>query len=212
MRNNAKNETEEKMDLLETNNKKDIYKIQKKTKSQEDEKYDDLDTKYEKYRIEDIDFISQSSNEEDIESKMNKMIQIKKKGGNLQEYIHNKEMSRYQKMKLVANKFQEQKNKKQQQKKEEKLMKIKKGLEKLKLIIPKLMRNIYYRRLTKKIKYNYCIKYGFDKFKKFYNIRTKNIKKNNFKKFLKFSQENKIKKKKEKEEKKKKKKKKEKNF
>ena len=201
MRNNAKNETEEKMDLLETNNKKDIYKIQKKTKSQEDEKYDDLDTKYEKYRIEDIDFISQSSNEEDIESKMNKMIQIKKKGGNLQEYIHNKEMSRYQKMKLVANKFQEQKNKKQQQKKEEKLMKIKKGLEKLKLIIPKLMRNIYYRRLTKKIKYNYCIKYGFDKFKKFYNIRIKNIKKNNFKKFLKFSQENKIKKKKEKEEK-----------
>ena len=201
MRNNAKNETEEKMDLLETNTKKDIYKIQKKTKSQEDEKYDDLDTKYEKYRIEDIDFISQSSNEEDIESKMNKMIQIKKKGGNLQEYIHNKEMSRYQKKKLVANKFQEQKNKKQQQKKEEKLMKIKKGLEKLKLIIPKLMRNIYYRRLTKKIKYNYCIKYGFDKFKKFYNIRTKNIKKNNFKKFLKFSQENKIKKKKEKEEK-----------
>ena len=57
---------------------------------------------------------------------MNKMIQIKKKGGNLQEYIHNKEMSRYQKMKLVANKFQEQKIKKQQQKKEEKLMKRKK--------------------------------------------------------------------------------------
>ena len=201
MKNKAKNETEEKMDLLDTDIQNDIYKIKKKTKEQEDEKYDDdIDTIYEQYRIEDIDFISQSSNE-DIDSKVNKMIQIKKKGGNLEEYIHNKEMSKLQQMKLVAKNFQEQKIKKQKQKKEQKLMKMKKGLEKLKLIFPKVMRNIAYRKLTKKMKYKFCIEYGFDKFRKFYNIRSRNIKKNIYNKFVKYSKENKIKKEKEKKEK-----------
>ena len=203
MKNKAKNETEEKMDLLDEDTQNNLYKIIKKTKEQEDEKYDDIDTIYEQYRIEDIDFISQSSNE-DIESKMNKMIQIKKKGGNLQDYFHNREMSKLQQMKLVANNFQEQKIKKQKEKKEEKIMKMKKGLEKIKIIYPKIMRNIAYRKLTKKMKYNFCIQYGFEKFSKFYNIRTRNIKKNNYNKFLKYSKENKIKKKKEKEEKEKK--------
>ena len=198
MKNKTKNETEEKMDLLDTDTQNDIYKIKKKTKDLEDEKYDDIDTIYEQYRIEDIDFISESSNE-DIDSKMNKLIQIKKKGGNLLDYIHNKEISKLQQLKLIARNLQEQKIKKQ--KKEQKLMKMKKGLEKLKLIFPKVMRNIAYRKLTKKMKYKFCIEYGFDKFRKFYNIRTRNIKKINYNKFLKYSKDNKIKKKKEKQEK-----------
>ena len=177
MKRNKKNETEEKMDLLDANTKNDIYKLQKKTKEEEDEKYNDLEIKYGKYRIEDFDLYSQSSNE-DIETKMNKMIQIKKKGGNLQEYIHNKEMTRLQKMKLVSEKFQQQKDKKLIQKKEEKLMKLKKGLEKLELIYPILKRNINFRKFIKKSKYKSNIIYGFDIFKKFYNIRTKAIKKN----------------------------------
>ena len=195
MKKEIKNETEEKMDLLETKgNNNNIYKLQKKLINKEEDKLDDLDNMYEKYRVEDIDFISQSSSD-DIETKMNKMIEIKKKGGNLQEYLHNKEMSKFQQMKISADKFQQQKDKKQQQKKEEKLMKMKKGLDKLKIIIPKLMRNLAYRKLTKKIKYKMKIISGFEKFKNFYLKRTKTIKTNNFKKFLKFSDENRMKRK-----------------
>ena len=195
MKKEIKNETEEKMDLLETKgNNNNIYKLQKKLKNKEEDKLDDLDNMYEKYRVEDIDFISQSSSD-DIETKMNKMIEIKKKGGNLQEYLHNKEMSKFQQMKINADKFQQQKDKKQQQKKEEKLMKMKKGLDKLKIIIPKLMRNIAYRKLTKMINYKMKIISGFEKFKNFYLKRTKTMKTNNYKKFLKFSDENRMKRK-----------------
>ena len=203
MRKKGKKETEEKIDLLDENQKNDIYKIQKKTKEEEDEKYEDIDERYEKYRIEDLDFISQSSNE-DIETKMNKMIQIKKKGGSILDYLHSREMNSFQQMKITANKFQQQKDKKQQQKKEEKLMKLKKGLEILNDKIPILMRNIAFRRLLKKIKYISSIRYGFDLFKKFYNKRANYIKKKHYNNFLKYSKENKNKRKKEKEEKEKK--------
>ena len=203
MKKKTKSETEGKKFLINTNPKKDIYKIQKKTKEEEDEKNEDIDTKYEKYRIEDLDFISQSSNE-DIESKMNKMIQIKKKGGSLLDYIQKKEMNRLQQMKITANKFQQQKELKQQQKKEEKLMKMKKGLESLNKIIPTILRNIAFRKLTKKIKIISDIKYGVDLFKKFYNRRVKYIKKKHYNNFVKYSKENKIKRNKEKEEKEKK--------
>ena len=160
-----KNITEEKMDLLDTKTKDDIYKIKKKTKVQkEDEK--DL---YEQYRVEDLDLISQSSSE-DIEAKINEMMQIKKKGGSLQEYIHNKEMSKLQHMKIVSNKFQQQKEKKQKQKKEEKLMRLKKGLEKLEMKLPKILRNIAFRRMTKRIIYKNKIESGLNTFKIYYSI------------------------------------------
>ena len=154
-----KNITEEKMDLLDTKNKEDIYKLQKKTKAQkEDEK--DI---YEKYRVEDLELISQSSSE-DIETKINEMIQIKKKGGSLQDYIHKKEMNRLQQMKMISNKFQQQKDKKQQQKKEEKLMRLKKGLENLETKLPKIMRNMAFRRMTKRLIYKNKIDLGLKNF------------------------------------------------
>ena len=165
-----KNITEEKMDLLDTKNKEDIYKIQKKTKAKkEDEK--DI---YEKYRVEDLELISQSSSE-DIDTKINELIQIKKKGGSLQDYIHKKEMNRLQQMKMISNKFQQQKDKKQQQKKEEKLMRLKKGLEKLEMKLPTIMRNIAFRRMTKRLIYKNKIELGLISFKKVYNIRTRKI-------------------------------------
>jgi hypothetical protein len=40
------------------------------------------------------------------------MIQIKKKGGNLIDYINKKEMNKLQQMKMASNKFQQQKDKK----------------------------------------------------------------------------------------------------
>ena len=198
MKKKVKNETEEKIDLLDNHPKKDIYKIQKKPKGLEDEKYNELDKKYEKYKIEDDDYISQSSSD-DIESKMYKMIEVKKKGGNLQMYIHNKEMNKLQKMRLVSNKFQQQKEKKQQQKKEEHLIRLKNGLEKLSLIIPELIKNIQSRKFLKKIKSISNAIYGFYILNKVFNIKNKNIKTNNFNNFIKFSEDNKIKRKQEKE-------------
>ena len=127
------------------------------------------------------------------------MIEVKKKGGNLKEYIHNKEMSRFQKMKMNANKFQQQKEKKQQQRKEENLMKLKKGLEKLSVIIPKIKKNINSRQFIEKIKAISNIICACDKLKKIFNTKNKNLKTKNFNNFLKFSEDNKIKRKKEKE-------------
>ena len=60
--------------------KKQISKAKKK----EDAKVNT----YEEYRIDKIDLISQSS-EEDIETKMKKLIELKKKGVNLDEYNKN---------------------------------------------------------------------------------------------------------------------------
>ena len=199
-KNEKKFETEEKMDLLETPDKNNIYKLKKKEKDKEDSKLDDTNL-YEEYRIEDLDdLISQSSNE-DIETKMNKMIEIKKKGVNLEEYMHKKEMDRYEQMKINSMKFQMEKEKKLKQKKEEKLMKLKKGLEILQSKLPKIMRNIIFRRLSKNAKYIKKIKLGYEKLKKLFVIKTKQIKKNNFNKFVTYSNENKEKRKKEKEKK-----------
>ena len=59
--------------------KKNKEKINKKVKVKLDE--DEKVNSYEEYRIEKIDLLSESS-EEDIETKMKKLIEIKKKGGN----------------------------------------------------------------------------------------------------------------------------------
>ena len=171
MKKEVKNETEEKMDLLDDNKKNEIYKLQKKPNLEEDEKYDYLEEKYEKYRVEDLDFISQSSNE-DIEEKINKMIELRKKGVNLKEYMRNKEMNKLQQIKLATNKIQQEKEKrqKQKQKREEKLMKIKKGFDLLNLLFLKLMKYIAFRKLIIKMKFDEKINNGYDKFIKFYNI------------------------------------------
>ena len=190
MKKYGKKETEEKMDLLETKeDNNNIYKLQKRTNG-EDEDEDE----YEKYRVEEIDFISQSSND-DIETKMKKMIEIKRKGGNIQDYFHKKEQNKLEKMKMVADNFQQKKEKKQQQKKEEKLMKLKKGLEKCIIIIPKIMRNISYKKLIKQLKNKTNIKAGCEIINSFYTIQKRNYKKKYFDIFLQYSNENKMKRK-----------------
>ena len=72
--------------------KKNKEKINKKVKMKLDK--DEKVNSYEEYRIEKIDLISESS-EEDIETKMKKLIEIKKKGGNLDDYNKN-EMNKIQ--------------------------------------------------------------------------------------------------------------------
>ena len=206
MKKNRKNETEEKMDLLEgKDNNNNLYKLQKREKRENEDQY-------EQFRVEDITFISESSND-DIETKMKKMIEIKRKGGNLQEYLHSKEMNKLQKMKIAANDFndfQQQKDQKQQQKKEEKLMKLKKGLEKCIIIIPKILRNTAYKKLMKQLKNKIKIKSGFEIIINLYTKKKNNYKIKYFNNFLKYSSENKKKRNIEKEKKEKEKKEKEK--
>ena len=84
---------------------------------------------YEQYRIEKIDLISQSS-EDDIETKMKKLIEIKRKGGNLQEYNENEiNKIKFTKNPLV-NQLKQKKEFVNNQKKEEKdnIINIKNGL------------------------------------------------------------------------------------
>ena len=186
MKKNRKNETEERMDLLETKkNYNDIYKLQKREKDEDEDNY-------EKYRVEDIDFYSQSSND-DIETKMNKMIEIKRKGGNLQDYLHSRDISRTQKIQIVAKNFEQKQDKKQQQKKEERLMKLKKGLEKCNSIISKILRNNAYKKLIKKLKDKIKIKTGCEIINNLHTIKKKNQRKKYFDFFLKYSNENKMK-------------------
>ena len=104
-------------------------------------------------------------------------------------------------MKMVSEKFQQQKEKKQQQKNQEKLIRLETGFEYLKLKLPKIFRNIAFRRIIKKLKYNIKITSGLDVIEKYYIIKINKIKKNNFNKFLLYSKENKQKLKKEKEKK-----------
>ena len=67
-------------------NKKDKERKKKGVKIQKEE--NEKVSTYEQYRIEKIDLLSESS-EEDIETKMKKLIELKKKGGNLEEYNKN---------------------------------------------------------------------------------------------------------------------------
>ena len=84
---------------------------------------------YEQYRIEKIDLISQSS-EDDIETKMKKLIEIKRKGGNLEEYNEN-EISKIKFTKTpLINQLKPKKENINNQQKENKdnIIKIKNGL------------------------------------------------------------------------------------
>ena len=80
---------------------KDKEKLNKKIKLNIEE--NEKSNAYEEYRIEKIDLISQES-EDDIETKMRKLIEIKKKGGNLEDYNKN-EINKIQFKKLNLNKF-----------------------------------------------------------------------------------------------------------
>ena len=116
---NKRTETDEKKKSKEKKNKN------VKVKQEENEKI----SAYEQYRIEKIDLLSQSS-EEDIETKVNKLISLKKKGMNLDEY-NKKEIEKIKFTKLPLNKqiFSDKaKENNQQEIKQDKLMKIKSGL------------------------------------------------------------------------------------
>jgi len=116
---NKRTETDGKKKIKEKKNKNVKVKIDENEK---------INT-YEQYRIEKLDLISQSSGE-DIETKMNKLIQLKKKGINLEEY--NK--SEIEKIKFTKQPLNDQiftnkeKENNEQQIKQDKLMKIKSGL------------------------------------------------------------------------------------
>ena len=80
----------EKIDNKQENNKEDF--------KNEDTTLNDLDELYSKYIIDDIDFLSKSSND-DIDTKMNKMINIIKKGGNINNIIDKEDIKEEQKKK-----------------------------------------------------------------------------------------------------------------
>ena len=92
-----------------------------KIKEEEDKKSES----YEEYRVEKIDLISQTT-EEDLETKMKKLMEIKKKGGNLDEY-NKSEINKIQFKKITLNKPKISKEETKQQRKEteDNLIKIK---------------------------------------------------------------------------------------
>ena len=100
----------------------------KKRKNDNNEEEDKKSDSYEEYRVEKLDLISITT-EEDIETKMKKLIEIKKKGGNLEEYNRN-ELNKIQFKKLTSNKpkIPKEETKQQQKEKEDNLIKIKNGL------------------------------------------------------------------------------------
>ena len=119
------------------NNKNDKGKKKNKVKIflKEDEKVNT----YEQYRIEKIDLVTQSS-EEDIETKMNKLIELKKKGVNLNEYNQN-EINKIQFKKFPLNIVQKEEKKdiqleqkSKEKEKKDKLIKLKNGLNNFKNI------------------------------------------------------------------------------
>ena len=126
-------------------NKKD-----KKNEDFEDAKIQDEES-YSRYRVDDIDFISQTS-EEDIETKMNKMIEIKHQGGDIQEYINSKD--KLQPKKENVNKLQKRKEIKEESKKmDDRPQKIQKELEKFKCVLNSIIkRTIFF-----KLKKNYLV-------------------------------------------------------
>ena len=109
------------------NNKKEKEKKNKKVTLRKDE--DEKVNTYEQYRIEKIDLISQSS-DDDIETKMIKLMEIKKKGGNLEEYNQN-EINKIKFTKMPLNTIFSKEEIKEQPKEEDKLIRIKKGINNL---------------------------------------------------------------------------------
>jgi hypothetical protein len=135
--------------------------------------------------------VSDSSNG-DIDSQINKMIEIKKKGGNLQDYLRNRNKNKLYQMKSVADKFQQEKEKKQKNKKEERIIKLKSGLIQINKIYSKITKHIHFRFFIKLLKNSKKLREGFNKLKLFFMNKLKQKKINNFIKLLKYN-ENKIK-------------------
>ena len=97
--------------MNESENSKDNSKNKKNIASS----INDLDETYSKYIIDDQGFISQSSSD-DIETKMNKMIEIIKKGGNINDiskYKNNIEKNKINEIKKEDDKSEEIKEKKE---------------------------------------------------------------------------------------------------
>ena len=106
------NESEKSIDNIKNNNKNEVSSIS------------DLDETYSKYIIDDQDIISPSSSE-DIEIKMNKMIEIIKKGGNINELSKYKNNIHKNNINEIKKKNDKSEEKKEIKEKEEKNMEIK---------------------------------------------------------------------------------------
>jgi len=106
------NESEKSIDNIKNNNKNEVSSIS------------DLDETYSKYIIDDQDIISPSSSE-DIEFKMNKMIEIIKKGGNINELSKYKNNIHKNNINEIKKKNDKSEEKKEIKEKEEKNMEIK---------------------------------------------------------------------------------------
>ena len=102
-------------------NEKDKKKNPSKVSINENEK----NSSYEEFRVEKLDFLSES--DDDIETKMKKMIALKKRGGSLEEFNQNElNKIQFKKQSILSPKGLNSKN--NQQQKENNLMKIKNGL------------------------------------------------------------------------------------
>ena len=100
---------------------KDKKKKPSKVSINENEK----NSSYEEFRVEKLDFLSES--DDDIETKMKKMITLKKMGGSLEEFNQNElNKIQFKKQSILSPKGLNSKN--NQQQKENNLMKIKNGL------------------------------------------------------------------------------------
>ena len=101
-------------------NEKDKKKKPSKVSINENEK----NSSYEEFRVEKLDFLSES--DDDIETKMKKMITLKKMGGSLEEFNQNElNKIQFKKQSILSPKGLNSKN--NQQQKENNLMKIKNG-------------------------------------------------------------------------------------
>ena len=98
--------------------KKNEEKNNKEENKNEETILNDLEEPYSKFLIEDIDFLSQSSND-DIDTKLNKMLDIIKKGGNINNIIDNNKNKNIKKDIKEEERKKEEKNEKEKDNKKE---------------------------------------------------------------------------------------------
>ena len=98
--------------------KKNEEKNNKEETKNEETILNDLEEPYSKFLIEDIDFLSQSSND-DIDTKLNKMLDIIKKGGNINNIIDNNKNKNIKKDIKEEERKKEEKNEKEKDNKKE---------------------------------------------------------------------------------------------
>ena len=111
--------------------KKNEEKNNKEETKNEETILNDLEEPYSKFLIEDIDFLSQSSND-DIDTKLNKMLDIIKKGGNINNIIDNKNKNIKKDIKEEERKKEEKNEKNEKEKNNKKDIENKKEEENMK--------------------------------------------------------------------------------